>query len=192
VNVGCIPTKTLVGSACVAYTARQAAAFSVLIDSPVTVDMARVNARGAFTHTSYNDFEIVAANLLDGDKRRVSDRIPCYGLFIDPPLGRVGKTEREVRASGRKALIGRRPMTRVGRAREFGETRGFMKVLVDAQTEELLGASILGINGDEVVHSLLDAIYASSKGSSGAWTGAAYGPRSRTQTWEIPLAEGIG
>jgi len=122
--------------------------------------LGEVNARGAFTHTAYNDFEIVAANLLDGDVRRVSDRIPCYGLFIDPPLGRVGLTEREVRESGRKALIGTRSMTRVGRAREFGETRGFMKVLVDAETREILGASILGLNGDEVVHSLLDVMYA--------------------------------
>jgi len=122
--------------------------------------LGEVNARGAFTHTAYNDFEIVAANLLDGDVRRVSDRIPCYGLFIDPPLGRVGLTEREVRESGRKALIGTRAMTRVGRAREFGETRGFMKVLVDAETSEILGASILGLSGDEVVHSLLDVMYA--------------------------------
>ncbi len=122
--------------------------------------LGEVNARGAFTHTTYNDFEIVAANLLDGDTRRVSDRIVCYGLFIDPPLGRVGMTEREVRDSGRDALIGTRPMKRVGRAREFGETRGFMKILVDAQTEEILGASILGLSGDEVVHSLLDVMYA--------------------------------
>ncbi|MEA3278433.1 MAG: FAD-containing oxidoreductase [Pseudomonadota bacterium] len=118
------------------------------------------NGRGAFTHTAYNDFEIVAANLLDADPRRVSDRLPCYGLFIDPPLGRVGLTEREVRESGRKALIGTRPMSRVGRAREFGETRGFMKVLVDAETRRILGASILGLSGDEAVHSLLDIMYA--------------------------------
>ncbi len=122
--------------------------------------LGEVNGRGAFTHTSYNDFEIVAANLLDGDKRRVSDRIACYGLFIDPPLGRVGLTERQVRESGRPALIGTRPMSRVGRAREFGETRGFIKILVDAETEHILGASVLGLNGDEVVHSLLDVMYA--------------------------------
>ena len=122
--------------------------------------LGEVNARGAFTHTTYNDFEIVAANLLDGDKRRVSDRILCYGLFIDPPLGRIGMTEREVRESGRKALVGTRPMARVGRAREFGETRGFMKVLVDAESEEILGASVLGLSGDEVVHALLDVMYA--------------------------------
>ncbi len=119
-----------------------------------------VNGRGAFTHTSYNDYEIVAANLFDHDPREVTDRIVCYGLFIDPPLGRIGMTEREVRASGRPALIGKRMMTRVGRAREFGETRGFIKILVDAETEEILGAAILGLHGDEAVHSLLDVMYA--------------------------------
>ena len=119
-----------------------------------------VNGRGAFTHTSYNDYEIVAANLFDNDARKVSDRILCYGLFIDPPLGRIGMTEREVRDSGRRALIGKRKMTRVGRAREFGETRGFIKIIVDADTEEILGAAILGLNGDEVVHCLLDTMYA--------------------------------
>jgi len=119
-----------------------------------------VNGRGAFTHTSYNDFEIVAANLFDNDPRRTSDRIPAYALFIDPPLGRVGMTETEVRATGRPALVGVMPMSRVGRARERGETQGFMKVLVDAQTERFLGASLLGIEGDEVVHLLLDAMAA--------------------------------
>ena len=118
------------------------------------------NGRGAFTHTSYNDFEILAANLFDDDARRVSDRITTYGLFIDPPLGRVGMTEREVRASGRDALIGKMMMARVGRARERGETQGFMKILVDAETKKILGAAILGIGGDEVVHSLLDIMYA--------------------------------
>ena len=122
--------------------------------------LGEANGQGAFTHTSYNDFEIVAANLLDGDRRRVSDRITCYGLFIDPPLGRVGLTEREVRDSGRAALIGTRPMARVGRAREFGDTRGFMKILVDAESEEILGAALLGLSGDEAVHSLLDVMYA--------------------------------
>ncbi|MBI1929017.1 FAD-containing oxidoreductase [Candidatus Poribacteria bacterium] len=117
------------------------------------------NGRGAFTHTSYNDFEIVAANLFDNEPRRVSDRIPCYGLFIDPPLGRVGMTERQVRESGRKVLVGKMMMTRVGRARERSETDGFIKVLVDADTKEILGAAILGINGDEVVHILLDVMY---------------------------------
>ena len=118
------------------------------------------NGRGAFTHTSYNDYEIVAANLFDDDPRRVTDRILCYGLYIDPPLGRVGMTERQVRASGREALMGKMPMARVGRARERGETQGFMKVLVDAETHRVLGAAILGINGDEVVHSLLGLMYA--------------------------------
>jgi pyruvate/2-oxoglutarate dehydrogenase complex dihydrolipoamide dehydrogenase (E3) component len=119
-----------------------------------------VNGRGAFTHTSYNDYEIVAANLFDDDPRRITDRILCYGLFIDPPLGRVGITEREARVSGRNVLIGKRMMTRVGRAREFGETRGFMKVLVDADSEEILGAVILGLNGDEVIHCIVDVMYA--------------------------------
>jgi pyruvate/2-oxoglutarate dehydrogenase complex dihydrolipoamide dehydrogenase (E3) component len=119
-----------------------------------------VNGRGAFTHTSYNDYEIVAANLLDGDSRRVSDRIGTYALFIDPPLGRAGMTEKEVRAAARKALVGTMPMTRVGRARERGEMSGFMRVIVDAETKRILGASILGIDGDEVIHSLLDVMYA--------------------------------
>ncbi len=122
--------------------------------------LGEVNGQGAFTHTAYNDFEIVAANLFDGDKRRVSDRIVCYGLFIDPPLGRVGLTEQQVRESGRRALVGIRPMTQVGRAREFGETRGFMKALVDADSREILGAAILGLHGDEAVHTLLDVMYA--------------------------------
>ena len=107
-----------------------------------------------------NDYEIVAANLFDGDARRLADRIPCYALFIDPPLGRAGLTAREARASGRRVLAGKMPMTRVGRAREAGETQGFMKVVVDADSKELLGAAILGMGGDEVVHSLLDVMYA--------------------------------
>ncbi len=119
-----------------------------------------VNGRGAFTHTSYNDYEIVAANLFDADARKVSDRILCYGLYIDPPLGRIGMTEDEVRRSGRRALVGRRMMTQVGRAREFGETRGFMKIIVDAESDEILGAAILGLHGDEAVHCLLDTMYA--------------------------------
>ena len=118
------------------------------------------NGKGAFTHTSYNDYEIVAANLFDGDKRRISDRIMTYALFIDPPLGRAGMTEAEAKRSGRSVLVGRKPMKHVGRAREAGETQGFMKVLVDAKSQELLGAAILGMNGDEVVHSLLDMMYA--------------------------------
>lgn len=118
------------------------------------------NGRGAFTHTSYNDYEIVADNLLKGEHRSVRDRINAYGLFIDPPLGRVGMTDDEVRKSGRKALTGRRLMTRVGRAVEKGDSRGFMKVTVDAQTREILGAAILGVGGDEAIHCLIDAMYA--------------------------------
>jgi len=118
------------------------------------------NGRGAFTHTSYNDYEIVAANLFDRDRRRISDRIQAYALFIDPPLGRIGMTEKEARASGKRVLLGKLPMTRVGRAREAGETQGFMKVLVDADSKELAGAALLGLNADEIVHSLLDAMYA--------------------------------
>jgi len=118
------------------------------------------NGKGAFTHTSYNDFEIVAANLLDEDPRKVSDRLMSYGLFIDPPLGRVGMTEDQVRKSGREALIGTRPMSRIARAKERGETQGFMKVLIDAQTKEILGATILGIGGDEIIHSIIDVMYA--------------------------------
>ncbi|MFB3149663.1 MAG: FAD-containing oxidoreductase [Alphaproteobacteria bacterium] len=119
-----------------------------------------VNGRGAFTHTSYNDYEILAANLCDNDPRRVTDRITAYGLYIDPPLGRAGMTEREVRQSGRKALIGKMMMSRIGRARERGETQGFMKILVDVESKKILGAAILGIGGDEVIHSVLDVMYA--------------------------------
>lgn len=118
------------------------------------------NGLGAFTHTSYNDHEIVAANLFDNDPRRVSDRISCYGLFIDPPLGRAGMTEAEARASGRNVLIATRPMKHVGRAIEMSETAGFMKFLVDADTDLILGAAVLGLNGDEVIHSVLDVMYA--------------------------------
>ena len=118
------------------------------------------NGQGAFTHTSYNDYEIVASQLFEDKPRRVSDRIPCYGLFIDPPLGRVGLTEQQVRASGKKALIGKMMMSRIGRAKERGETQGFMKVLIDAETEQILGANILGIGGDEIIHLFLDIMYA--------------------------------
>lgn len=118
------------------------------------------NGRGAFTHTSYNDFEIVAANLLQGERRSVNERIVTYGLFIDPPLGRVGMTEREARASGRKVLIGMRPMSRVGRAVEKGETLGFMKVLVDQDSQRILGAAILGVTGDEAIHCITATMYA--------------------------------
>jgi pyruvate/2-oxoglutarate dehydrogenase complex dihydrolipoamide dehydrogenase (E3) component len=120
------------------------------------------NGKGGFTHTSYNDFEIVAANLLDNDPRKVSDRILTYALYIDPPLGRAGMTETEVRKSGKKALIGKRPMTKVTRARIKGETDGFMKVLIDAETKLILGAAILGTEGDEIIHSLLDVMYTKS------------------------------
>jgi pyruvate/2-oxoglutarate dehydrogenase complex dihydrolipoamide dehydrogenase (E3) component len=139
VNTGCIPTKTLVASAYAAHIARRA---------------------DAFTHTSYNDFEIVAANLLDNDPRRVTDRITAYNLYVDPPLGRVGMTEAEVRASRRPALMAKMPMDKVGRASEKGETRGFMKILVDRETRLILGASLLGIGADEVIHTLIDLMYA--------------------------------
>ena len=118
------------------------------------------NGRGAFTHTTYNDYEIVAANQLHGDQRRVTDRIDCYALYIDPPLGRVGMTERQVRESGQPALIATRPMARVSRAVEKGETQGFMKILVDARTSQILGAAVLGVGGDEVVASILNVMYA--------------------------------
>ena len=118
------------------------------------------NGRGAFTHTAHNDFEIVVANLLDNDPRRLSDRIPAYNLYTDPPLGRVGLTEAEVRKSNRPVLLAKMAMEDVSRAFEKGETQGFMKILVDAETKRLLGASILGVGGDEVVHAILDLMYA--------------------------------
>lgn len=117
------------------------------------------NGRGAFTHTSYNDYEIVADNLLNGTQRSVRDRIMAYGLFIDPPLGRVGMSDTEIRKSGRRALVGMRPMTRVGRAVEKGEAQGFMKITVDAESKEILGAAILGVGGDEAIHCILDCMY---------------------------------
>lgn len=122
--------------------------------------MGDCNGRGAFTHTSYNDYEIVAANLLDGEKRRVSDRISAYALYVDPPLGRVGMSETEARRMGRKLLVSKRPMTRVGRAIEKGETKGFMKVVADAETKQILGAAILGVGGDEAIHGILDMMNA--------------------------------
>jgi len=122
--------------------------------------MGDCNGKGAFTHTSYNDFEIVAANFLDNDPRKVSDRIRTYGLFIDPPLGRAGMNEAEARNSGRKVLIGKRLMTKVGRAVEKSETLGFMKVLIDADSMRILGAAILGTGGDEAIHCVLDVMYA--------------------------------
>jgi pyruvate/2-oxoglutarate dehydrogenase complex dihydrolipoamide dehydrogenase (E3) component len=118
------------------------------------------NGRGAFTHTAYNDFEIVAANLLDNDARKISDRVPCYALYTDPPLGRIGMTEGEVKKSARPALLGKLPMSAVKRALERGESQGFMKVIVAEDTHEILGAALLGLNADEVVHCLLDIMYA--------------------------------
>jgi pyruvate/2-oxoglutarate dehydrogenase complex dihydrolipoamide dehydrogenase (E3) component len=139
---------------------------NIVVDDELRTNVAGIwalgdcNGKGGFTHTSYNDFEIVAANLLDHDHRRVSDRIPAYALYIDPPLGHAGMSETQVRKSGKKALIGMMPMTSVGRAIEKGETLGFMKILVDADTKRILGVSILGTGGDEVVHSVLDVMYA--------------------------------
>src|SRR4029453_6474441 len=118
------------------------------------------NGRGAFTHTSWNDYEIVAANLFDGAQRRVSQRVPAYALYIDPPLGRGGMTEAQARATGRPLLIGRRPMSRVGRAIEKGETQGLMKIVADAQTRKILGAAILGTGGAEAIHGLVDGMSA--------------------------------
>ena len=122
--------------------------------------MGDCNGRGAFTHTSYNDFEIIAANLFEGEERRVEDRIMTYGLFIDPPLGRAGMSEKDVRRKGIKALVAKMPMEDVGRAYERSETLGFMKIIVDAQSKQILGAALLGIEGDEIVQGLLDMMYA--------------------------------
>jgi pyruvate/2-oxoglutarate dehydrogenase complex dihydrolipoamide dehydrogenase (E3) component len=138
----------------------------ILVDDQLRTNVAGIwalgdcNGRGGFTHTSYNDFEIVAANLLDHELRSVTDRITAYNLYIDPPLGRAGMTERDARGSGRRVLKGSRPMTRVGRAVEKGESQGFMKVLVDADSKEILGATILGTGGDEAIHCVLDMMYA--------------------------------
>jgi pyruvate/2-oxoglutarate dehydrogenase complex dihydrolipoamide dehydrogenase (E3) component len=133
---------------------------SLATSAPGVWALGDCNGRGAFTHTAYNDFEIVAANLLDGEQRKVSERVLGYALYIDPPLGRVGMTETEARATGRKLLIGHRPMTHVGRAVERGETQGFMKVIVDAETQRILGGAILGVGGDEAIHGILDAMNA--------------------------------
>ena len=118
------------------------------------------NGHGGFTHTSWNDFEIVEANLLDGGTRRVTDRIRAYNLYVDPPLGRAGMTEARARQSERHVLMAKLPMTRVGRAIEKGETQGFMKILVDRDSREILGANILGTGGDEAIHCILDLMYA--------------------------------
>ena len=122
--------------------------------------MGDCNGRGAFTHTSWNDFQIVAANLLDNDQRRVSDRITAYALYTDPPLGRAGMTEAEVRKTGKPALISTLAMQHVSRAYERGDTKGFMKILADRDSKQILGASFLGLAGDEVIHCVLDAMYA--------------------------------
>jgi pyruvate/2-oxoglutarate dehydrogenase complex dihydrolipoamide dehydrogenase (E3) component len=122
--------------------------------------MGDCNGRGAFTHTSWNDFEIVAANLLDDDRRSVHDRITAYALYTDPPLGRAGMTEAEVRGTEKPALIATRTMENVSRAYEKGETKGFMKILVDRESKQILGASFLGLAGDEVIHCILDLMYA--------------------------------
>jgi pyruvate/2-oxoglutarate dehydrogenase complex dihydrolipoamide dehydrogenase (E3) component len=135
--------------------------------------MGDCNGRGAFTHTAYNDFEIIAANLLDGAQRRVSERIPAYALYIDPPLGRVGLSETEARKTGRPLSVSKRPMTRVGRAVERDETKGFIKVIADAQTKQILGAAILGVSGDEAIHGILDMMNA----------GAAY----PVLQWAVPI-----
>jgi pyruvate/2-oxoglutarate dehydrogenase complex dihydrolipoamide dehydrogenase (E3) component len=127
------------------------------------------NGRGAFTHSAYNDFEIVAANLLDGDDRRLSQRILGYALYIDPPLGRVGLSEAEARKAGHKVLVSTRPMTRVGRAIEKGETKGFMKIVADAETSKILGAAILGTGGDEAIHGILDMMSADQPVSALRW-----------------------
>ena len=138
----------------------------ILVDDQLQTNVSCVwaigdcNGRGAFTHTSYNDYEIVADNLFNVDHRRVSDRIQAYALYIDPPLGRCGMTDAEIRKSGRRALVTKYPMSQVSRAYEKGETQGFMKICVDAETKQILGAAILGVGGDEVIHVLLDVMYA--------------------------------
>jgi len=146
-------------------------------DLSTTVDgiwaLGDCNGRGAFTHTAYNDFEIVAANLFDGETRKVSDRLLGYALYIDPPLGRVGMTETQARKSGRKVLVGQRPMSRVGRAVEKGETQGLMKIVADADSKEILGAALLGTGGDESIHGILDMMNA----------GASY----ETLRWAVPI-----
>jgi pyruvate/2-oxoglutarate dehydrogenase complex dihydrolipoamide dehydrogenase (E3) component len=147
----------------------------ILVDDSLSTTVAGIwalgecNGRGAFTHTAYNDFEIVAANLLDGAQRKLSARIPGYALYIDPPLGRVGMTQTEAQRSGRPLLVNTRPMTRVGRAVERDETQGFMKVVVDAGTQRILGAAILGLNGDEAIHGILDLMNADQPYTTLQW-----------------------
>jgi pyruvate/2-oxoglutarate dehydrogenase complex dihydrolipoamide dehydrogenase (E3) component len=142
---------------------------SLATNVPGIYAMGDCNGRGAFTHTAYNDFEIIAANQLDGASRKVSDRIPGYALFIDPPLGRVGMTVTQAKATGKKLLIGERPMTHVGRAVEKGETFGKMQVVVDAETKKILGAAILGTSGDEAIHGILDIMNAGADYTELQW-----------------------
>ena len=162
--VGRVPNTDDLGLEKAGLTTDQAGYITVDEQLRTNVDgiwaMGDCNGRGAFTHTAFNDAEIVAANLLDHDPRRVADRIPAYALYIDPPLGRCGLTEAEVRQRGRPALVGKRPMTAIKRALEKGETEGFMKIFVDTETLEILGATILGTGGDEIIHSILDMMYA--------------------------------
>mgnify|MGYP001249080392 FL=1 len=118
------------------------------------------NGRGAFTHTAYNDYQIVADNLLSNTQRKVTDRLLAYALYIDPPLGRCGMTEAEIKAAGYNAMVAKRPMTQVKRAVIKGDPTGFIKVLIDTNSKKILGAAILGVNADEIVHSILDVMYA--------------------------------
>jgi pyruvate/2-oxoglutarate dehydrogenase complex dihydrolipoamide dehydrogenase (E3) component len=147
----------------------------ITVDDALSTNVAGIwalgecNGRGAFTHTAYNDFEIVAANLLEGAERRVSARIPAYALYIDPPLGRVGLTQTQAQRSGRPLLVNTRPMTRVGRAVEKNETLGFMKIIADAHTRRILGAAILGMNGDEAIHGILDLMNADQPYTTLQW-----------------------
>mgnify|MGYP003642973861 CR=1 FL=1 len=162
--VGRIPNTDDLGLEAAGIDTNARGFISVDDELKTTVDgvwaLGEVNGRGAFTHTAYNDFEIVSANLFSDSPRRVSDRVECYGVFVDPPLGRVGMTERAALDAGFAVKTGRRPMTSVGRALEFGDTRGFMKVLVDAETDQILGAAILGLNGDEAIHCIIDVMNA--------------------------------
>ena len=118
------------------------------------------NGQGAFTHTAYNDFEIIAENKFDGKDRKVSDRIVTYGLFVDPPLGRVGMTKKEAEEKGIDILFGHRAFSRISRAKEKGETNGYMSVVIDAKTKKILGATVLGVGGDEIISSFINIMYA--------------------------------
>jgi pyruvate/2-oxoglutarate dehydrogenase complex dihydrolipoamide dehydrogenase (E3) component len=139
---------------------------AIMVDEQLRTNVAGIwalgdcNGRGAFTHTAYNDFEIVVANLLDGETRTANDRIAAYALYTDPPLGRAGMTEAEARRSGRSVLVASMAMADVARAIEKGETTGLMKLVVDADSRKVLGAAVLGPSGDEVIHCILDLMYA--------------------------------